>query len=65
VQEEIKKIEQEKKTLSDEQAFLRDYVKKAEDNQAYYKGLMEKIALAEKARADAAAAAAAAAAKKS
>lgn len=64
VQEEIKKLELEKKTLQDEQAFLREYVKKANDNVSYYQGLLEKIASAEKARA-AAAAAAAAAAKKS
>jgi len=63
VQEEIKKIELEKKTLVDEQAFLKDYVKKAESNVSYYRDLLDKIALAEQARA--AAAAAAAAAKKS
>ena len=65
VQDEIKKLELEKKTLQDEQAFLREYVKQAESNVSYYRGLLDKIALAEKARADAAAAAAAAAAKKS
>jgi hypothetical protein len=65
VQEEIKKIEQDKKTLADEQAFLKEYVKKAESNVKYYYDLLDKIALAEKARAEVAAAAAAAAAKKS
>lgn len=64
VQEEIKKIEQEKKTLIDEQAFLKNYTKQAESNVKYYYDLLDKIALAEKARADAAAVAAAAAAKK-
>jgi colicin import membrane protein len=63
VQEEIKKLEQEKKTLADEQVFLQAYVKQAESNQKYYYDLLDKIALAEKARADAAAAAAAAAKK--
>jgi hypothetical protein len=63
VQEEIKKIELEKKTLMDEQAFLRTYVKQAESNVKYYYDLLDKIAAAEKARA--AEAAAAAAAKKS
>jgi len=63
VQEEIKKIELEKKTLVDEQAFLRTYVKQAEANVKYYYDLLDKIAAAEKARA--AEAAAAAAAKKS
>ena len=65
VQEEVKKIELEKKTLADEQSFLKDYVKRAESNQKYYTDLMDKIAAAEAARAKAAADAAAAAAKKS
>jgi len=63
VQEEIKKIEQDRKTLQDEQVFLRDYTKQAEANVKYYYDLLDKIAAAEKARADAAAAAAAAAKK--
>ncbi|MFZ5494551.1 MAG: hypothetical protein ACOZE5_04335 [Verrucomicrobiota bacterium] len=63
VQEEIKKIEDEKKALVSEQAFLKDYVKQAESNVKYYYELLDKIAQAEKARE--AAAAAAAAAKKS
>jgi len=58
------KLEEEKKKYSDEQAFLRNYVKQAEANVKYYSDLLEKIDAAEKARA-AAAAAAAAAAKKS
>ena len=64
VQEEVKKIEAQKKTLVDEQDFLKNYVKQAEANVKYYADLLEKIDQAEKARA-AAAAAAAAAAKKS
>jgi colicin import membrane protein len=63
VNAEIKKIEEEKKTLVDEQAFLKTYVKQAEANVKYYYDLLDKIAVAEKARADAAAAAAAAAKK--
>jgi hypothetical protein len=65
VQEEVKKIELEKKNLQEEHVFLKTYVQKAESNVNYYRDLLDKIALAEKARADAAAAAAAAAAKKS
>ncbi len=65
VQDEIKKIEQDKKTLLDEQVFLKAYVKQAESNVKYYYDLLDKIALAEKARAEAAAAAAAAAKKTS
>jgi uncharacterized protein (DUF3084 family) len=63
VQEEIAKIEGQKKTLLDEQAFLKNYVKQAEANVKYYHDLLEKIDQAEKARAAAAAAAAAAAKK--
>jgi len=59
VQEEVKKIEATKKSLLDEQAFLKDYVKQAEANVKYYYDLLDKVAQAEKARADAAAAAAA------
>jgi chromosome segregation ATPase len=65
VQAEIKKIEEEKKTLVDEQTFLKTYVKQAEANVKYYYDLLDKITVAEKARADAAAAAAAAAKKSS
>lgn len=60
VQADIKKLEIEKKSLVDEQAFLKEYVKKAESNVKYYYDLLDKIAQAEKARAEAAAAAAAA-----
>ena len=63
VNAEIKKIEEEKKTLVDEQTFLKTYVKQAEANVKYYYDLLDKITVAEKARADAAAAAAAAAKK--
>ena len=55
--------EDEKKTLVDEQTFLKTYVKQAEANVKYYYDLLDKITVAEKARADAAAAAAAAAKK--
>jgi len=65
VQAEVKKIEEQKKNLVDEQAFLKTYVKQAESNVKYYYDLLDKIAVAEKARADAAAAAAAAAKKSS
>jgi chromosome segregation ATPase len=65
VQAEIKKIEEQNKTLVDEQSFLKTYVKQAESNVKYYYDLLDKIAVAEKARADAAAAAAAAAKKNS
>ncbi|AOS46341.1 hypothetical protein Verru16b_03445 [Lacunisphaera limnophila] len=65
VQEEVKKVEAAKKTFVDEQAFLKNYVKQAEANVKYYYELLDKIAQAEKARADAAAAAAAAARKSS
>ena len=63
VNAEIKKVEEEKKTLVDEQTFLKTYVKQAEANVKYYYDLLDKIAVAEKARAEAAAAAAAAAKK--
>ena len=60
LQGEIKKIELQNKSLVDEQTFLKGYVKQAESNVKYYYDLLDKIALAEKARAEAAAAAAAA-----
>lgn len=65
VQAEVKKIEEQKKTYADENAFLKNYIKQAEANVKYYYDLLDKIALAEKARAEAAAAAAAAAKKNS
>jgi uncharacterized protein (DUF3084 family) len=65
VQAEVKKVEEQKKNMVDEHAFLKNYIKQAEANVKYYYDLLDKIALAEKARADAAAAAAAAAKKSS
>jgi len=65
VQAELKAIEKQKQTLTDEHVFLKAYIKQAEANVKYYYDLLDKIALAEKARADAAAAAAAAAKKNS
>lgn len=65
--EEVKgtfgKLEEEKKKHTDEQAFLKTYVKQAEANVKYYYDLLEKIDASEKAKAAAAAAAAAAAKK--
>jgi len=65
--EEVKstfaKIADEKKRYTEEDAFLKSYVKQAESNAKYYYDLLDKIAAAEKAAADAAAAAAAAAKK--
>jgi hypothetical protein len=63
VQDEIKKVEATKKSQQDELAAQKIYVKKAEENVKYYYDLLDKMALAEKARAEAAAAAAAAAKK--
>lgn len=63
VEEEITKIEAERKSHSDEQAFLKNYVKQAETNVKYYYDLLDKIDAAEKARAKAEADAAAAAKK--
>jgi preprotein translocase subunit SecF len=62
--EEIVKIEAENKKAVAEQAFLKDYVKMAQDNQASLAAVLTKIAAADSAVAKAAAAAAAAAAKK-
>jgi len=64
VQAEVKKVEEQKKTYIDEQTFLKTYITQAEANVKYYYDLLDKITLAEKARADAAAAAAAAAKNK-
>lgn len=63
VKDVIAKINEEKKRHTDEEAFLKTYVKQAESNVKYYYDLLDKIAAAEKAVADAAAAAAAAAKK--
>lgn len=60
----IAKLEDDKKKLTDEQAFLRVYVKQAKDNVAQLKTVLDKIAAADAARAAAEAAAAAAAKKK-
>ena len=65
VKEEVEKIEKQKKTFVDEQAFLKNYIKQAESNVKSYYDLLDKLALAEKARAEAAAIAAAAAKKNS
>ena len=60
VKEATGKIAEEKKHNSDEDVFLKNYVKQAEANVKYYYDLLDKITAAEKAAADAAAAAAAA-----
>src|ERR1017187_8668124 len=62
--EEIVKIEAENKKAVAEEAFLKEYVKMAQDNQASLAAVLTKIAAADAAVAKAAAAAAAAAAKK-
>ena len=64
VQDDIKKLEEERKRHLDEQTFLKTFVKKAETNAKYYYDLLDKLAAAEAAAAEAAKAAAAAAAKK-
>ncbi len=56
---EIARFEEEKKNASDEQAFLREYVKRAEANAKSLTEVMDKIAAADDAAAKAAAAAAA------
>ena len=63
VQEEITKIEAERKSNRDELAFLNDYVKTTKANMNSYYALLDKISNAEKAAAEAAKAAAAAAKK--
>ena len=63
VQEDIKKLEGERKRNVDEQAFLKTYVKQAEANARYYYDLLDKISAAEAAALEAAKAAAAAAKK--
>ena len=60
VQEDIKKLEGERKRNVDEQAFLKTYVKQAEANARYYYDLLDKISAAEAAALEAAKAAAAA-----
>ncbi len=55
IKDQIAKLELEKKQYSDEEAFLRAYVRKAETNVQSYVNLLEQLAAAEKARAEAAA----------
>jgi len=59
---ELVNVQAEKKRHADEEGFLREYVKKAEANANSLKGVLERIAAADKAAEDAARAAAAAAA---
>ena len=61
--EAIAKLEEEKKKFTDELAFLRIYVKQAEENAQSLSKILDKIAAADAARATAEAAAAAAAKK--
>ncbi len=58
IQTEVTKYEKEKDDLSKELAAQKQYVQKAEANQKYYYDLLDKIAAADKARAEADAAAA-------
>lgn len=62
--EAIARLDDEKKRQTEEQAFLRVYVKQAEDNVKSLKTVLDKIAAADAARAAAEAAAAAAAKQK-
>jgi hypothetical protein len=62
--DEISKIEAENKKAVEEEAFLKQYVKMAQDNQASLAAVLTKIEAADAATIKAAAAAAAAAAKK-
>jgi len=55
LKDQIAKIEQEKKEYQAEETFLRDYVRKAEANVQTYVNLIDQLAAAEKARAEAAA----------
>jgi CHASE3 domain sensor protein len=57
---ELTQVQALRKRTIDEQAFQREYVKKAEDNQRNLMGVLERIAAADKAIEDAAKAAAAA-----
>jgi hypothetical protein len=61
---EIAKIDQDNKELQNEQAFVREYVKKAQSNTQALSGVLERIAAADKAAEDAARLAAQEAAKK-
>lgn len=53
VQTEIDKFNEEKKQRSNELTFLKEFVQKAEANQKYYYDLLDKIAAADKAKAEA------------
>ncbi len=55
IKDQIAKLEQEKKEYANEETFLRAYVRKTEANQQTYVNLLEQLAAAEKARAEAAA----------
>jgi hypothetical protein len=64
IKEEIAKIEEDKRRSTDEEAFLKDFVKKVESNAKSLTEVLERIAAADAAAEAAAKAAAAAAAKK-
>lgn len=57
IRRELDKLDQEKKHNADEQVFLLTYVRQAEANVKTYLNLLDQLAAAEKARADAEAAA--------
>jgi len=57
IKQELAKLDLEKKTYGDEEAFLRVFVRQAETNVKTYYNLLDQLAAAEKARADAEAAA--------
>lgn len=57
IKDQIAKLDLQKKTNSDEEAFLRTYVRQAETNLKTYYDMLDKIAAAEKAHADTEAAA--------
>jgi colicin import membrane protein len=59
---DLAELQVDRKRTADEQTFLREYVKKAEDNAKSLTGVLERIAAADKAAEDAARAAAVAAA---
>jgi DNA repair exonuclease SbcCD ATPase subunit len=58
IKDQLTKLDLEKKTYSDEQAFLLTFVRQAEANVKTYYSLLDQLAAAEKARADAEVAAA-------
>ena len=60
IKADIAQLDLQKKQYLDEEAFLRTYVQKAQENQKVYYAMLDKIAAAEKARAEAEAAARAA-----